>query len=148
MDMDLVFDRPRAELIRSPVSDAAFDAAARHPHAERAAIVGAAWRSTGNVAVSGWRSAEFATPNYQCVIEHAALLQISKKSSNGLVALLSSCGQRRLQIVMMVPAAMPNLHKAHALFEQPSCDQHLPALSFVRPILRADIFRLLRNVER
>jgi hypothetical protein len=63
----------------------AFDAAAGHPHREAARVVVAAVvlgvRPPGLVA----RAAEFAAPDDEGVVEHAALLQVLDQAGAGLV---------------------------------------------------------------
>ena len=51
MDVNFVFDRARAEFVRSAVGHPAFDSAACHPHAEGTPIVISARSAAGHVAI-------------------------------------------------------------------------------------------------
>ena len=64
-----------AMLVGGAVAIAPFDAAAGHPHGEPVVVVVAAV-----VALRGRRAAEFAAPDDQRVLEHAALLQVGEQA--------------------------------------------------------------------
>src|SRR5262245_27313695 len=71
-----IFDDVGAEVVGGAVGDAALDAAARHPDRKTAAVMIAAEARLVEVALDEYRAAEFTAPDDQCVVEHAALLQI------------------------------------------------------------------------
>src|SRR5206468_12261237 len=66
----VVFDIAVAQLIGAAPGDAPFDAAARHPDRKGQNVMVAA------AALPHWRAAEFTAPEYECVVEHAALFQV------------------------------------------------------------------------
>ena len=70
------FDGVVAELVGLAVRDAAFDAAAGHPHREAADVVVAPAFGLIDVALGHRRAAEFAAPDDERVVEHAALLEV------------------------------------------------------------------------
>ena len=82
--MDFVFDGREAEFVGGAVDVAAFDAAAGQPHGEAVVIVVAAVDLAGIRAglrqFDGGRAAEFAAPDDERVLEHAALLEILEQA--------------------------------------------------------------------
>ena len=70
-DVDFVFDDVEAHLVGRSHRDAAFDAAAGHPHGEAERMMVAAGRSFG-----AGRAAELGRPHNERFVEHAALLEI------------------------------------------------------------------------
>src|SRR6185295_5075962 len=77
---------------------------------------------------------EFTAPDDQCVLQHAALLQILQQSANRLIALAGKLAVVDLDVVVAVPRlalAVPDLHEAHTTLEQPARGQQLPTLYVV-----------------
>ena len=75
------------------------DAAASHPDGEGAGIVVPADKLHHlSVAIFPHRGApEFAAPHHQRVLEHAALLQISQQSRDGLIGFAAAVGEADVQ---------------------------------------------------
>ena len=71
MDIERRFLRAQAELVACPEHLPAFDARARHPHAERIRMVVAAV-----FALRERRAAEFAAPHHESRIQQAARFQV------------------------------------------------------------------------
>ena len=72
VDMNPVVDHVEAEVVAGAERDAGLDAAAGQPHGEGVGVMVAAVTA----ALHHRRAAEFAAPDDQRVVEHAALLQI------------------------------------------------------------------------
>ena len=85
------------------------------------------------LAVDG--AAEFAGQNHQRVVQHAALFEILHQRPAGLVDLLALAGQHLRQIAVDVPAAMVDLHEAHAALGQAA--RHQARSARTTPGLRA-----------
>ena len=77
----------------------------------------AAWIGVA-VAVLGGGAAEFAAPNHQRGIEQAALFQIRHQRAERLIDLARGFGKFLVEVLMVVPAAGPNLDKTHPAFQQ------------------------------
>ena len=83
----------------------------------------------------------------QRAVEQAALLQIGEQRRRGGVDLGGARRQPRFEVLVMIPAAGPDLDEADAALDEPARDQQLPALRRVA-VQRADALRLLRQIER
>ena len=143
--MDLVLDRLGPELVGRPVDRPALHSAAGQPGAEGAVVVVAS-RVVVAVAVLGRLAAELPAPDDQRAVEQPTLLQIREQGREGLVHFLGLLRQACFEILMMVPAAGPDLDETHAAFDQPPGDEHLFALGAVAVEL-ADVRGLLVHVE-
>ena len=73
LDLERAFDCGSTELIGLADADASFDAAAGHPHGEAVGVV-IAPRALG--VFRGGLAAKFATPDDECFIKQATLLEI------------------------------------------------------------------------
>ena len=71
------------------------------------------------VAVANGLAAELTTPHHQSAVEQSALFQIGQERGNGLVDLLGLFRQTILDVLMVIPAAGPDLNEAHPPFDQP-----------------------------
>src|SRR6185436_16158243 len=65
---------------------------------------------------------EFAAPDYESVVEHAPLLEISDERGGRLIGFLAASGKGCHQVIprvgaVAVPAPMKKLHKASAALE-------------------------------
>ena len=110
------------EVVGRAVDRARLDAAAGEPPAVGLAEVIAAL-GIGGIALAERRAAEFAAPDDERVVEHAALLQIlheRRRRAFGVVALLL---ELREQVAVLVPAGVHQLHEADAALQQPAGDQ-------------------------
>ena len=123
------------------VDRAALHAAAGEPDAERLVVVIAA-RIVVAVAVAGRGAAEFAAPDDQRAVEQAALLQVGEQRGGGRVDFGGACRQAVFDVLVMIPAAGPDLHEAHAALDEAARDQQLSSLRRVA-VQRADALRLL-----
>ena len=68
-------------------------------------------------------AAEFAAPDDQRVVEHAALLEILHQAPAALIDVAALARQHLGQVGVDVPAAMIDLHEAHAALDQPARHQ-------------------------
>ena len=123
-----VFDRVKTYLVRFSVGDSSLDSAARHPDGEPIRVV------IAPVAVLGTRcAAEFARPDDQGFIQKPALFEVFEERPNRLIHLAAEFGMPFLESFVGVPparaaaAAVINLDKADAVFDQSPRRQHLPA---------------------
>ena len=88
-----------AEIIRFAVSDAAFDAAAGHPHAEGVGVVIAPI----GAALDHRSSSEFATPNDEGVVKQASLLEVFDQCRTGLFRVGAVLLQAADQSTVLIP---------------------------------------------
>src|SRR6185503_8756595 len=114
-----------AERIGRAVHVASLDAAAGEPGRETPVVVIAAIDAarvrTGRRQLDRRRAAEFAAPDDERVVEHAALLEVPEQGADRLIALPGEAAMIDLEVVVVVPRlplAMPDLDEAHAFFEQ------------------------------
>ncbi len=143
--VDLVLDGGGAELVGLAVDRAALDAAARHDDGERAGVV-VPTRIFGAVAVAGGFAAEFATPDDERGIEEAALLEIVNEGGERLVDFAGLGGEASLELLVMIPAVVPDLDHADAAFDEAAGDEELLAL-LGRAVGGAGVGRLLVDIE-
>ena len=69
------------------------------------------------------RAAELAAPDHERAVEQAALLQIGQKRAGRLIGVLALRADVVGQVAMLVPAAVQDLHDAHAALDQPPRQQ-------------------------
>src|SRR5579871_1956086 len=129
MDVNFLLGGGESKLIGSSIRDSALEPAARHPHGKSVRIVIApADRSViraGFGKFHGGRTPELSAPDYECVVEHAALLQIPQKCRDRLVALRGESAMFLRDLRMAIPrlpGAMPHLYEPDAFLEQPARD--------------------------
>jgi hypothetical protein len=69
------------------------------------------------------RAAEFAAPDDQRVVEQAALLEILDQGGAGLVGVLAVAGEVLLEVAVLVPRFVEELHEADAALDQAPGEQ-------------------------
>src|SRR5262249_34512465 len=99
------------------------------------------------VAVAGWFAAKLAAPDDKRAVEQIPLLQIGDERRQRRVNLFGPLRQTVLDVLMMVPAAGPDLYKPNSAFDQAPRDEQLIALG-VPAIKLAHGRRLFVEVER
>lgn len=116
MNVSAIFNGTKAQFIGGPYGLPTFGSAAGHPHGKSVGIVVAS--------VSFFThgcSAKFAAPNNECVLKHAALLQIGEESRDGLIHALAERGPAFFVAGVCVPfaaCAVENLNEANAAFDE------------------------------
>ncbi len=149
-----ILHRVVAELVRGAEGDAGLDAAARQPDGERARVMVAAQELRVVPALVHGGAAELAAPDHEGRVQEPALLQVLDQGGRGLVDLAAQRRQAVHDVValarpVVVPAAVVELHEAHAPLHEPPRQQAVVA---ERPLARLDAvhlldrFRLLRHV--
>src|SRR5712692_7555931 len=118
VDVNRIFRDVVAVVVRLADADAAPDAAPGQPHGKAARVVIAAVVGRGQLALAVDGSPELSAPNHQRVIQHAALLQVDDESRRSLVDAFALQGYIAGQVVVLVPAAVVELNKAHAALGQ------------------------------
>ncbi len=83
----------------------------------------AAIRASVHTHLDHGRAAEFAAPNHQRVVQHAALLQILQQPGAGLIGVAAIFRDVFHQVVMLVPSLMVELHEADTALHQPAREQ-------------------------
>ena len=141
---DDVEDRAVAEFVGGTPCDAGFDAAAGEPHGEGIDVVVAA----GALAHGG--AAEFAAPDDERVVEHAAFLEVFDESGAGLVGIAGGFGHGFLDIAVMVPCAVVELNEADSAFGETACEEAIASEGAVAGFLEAveieDVLRFVAEV--
>src|SRR5688572_1500315 len=97
----------------------------------------------------GRRAAEFTAPDYERIVQHAALLEICQQGSDRLIELPAQPPVVLLDLVMVVPGltrAVPELYIAHAALQQPAGNERLPTMN-AGAIQVLDVLRLAREIE-
>src|ERR1043165_5350903 len=101
---DWIFLRGETELIGAAMHRAAFYAAAGHPHAKAVMVMVAPLdRLAAAVKLHRGRAPKFPAPDHQCVVEHAALLEIGQQGRDGLIELRGQLAVVLLYSVVVVP---------------------------------------------
>ena len=123
VDVHWVFSDVVAEIVGLSVGYPTFDSPTGHPHAE------VSWVMIPSVVVSGQstlaidRASEFPTPYDQCVLEHAATLQILNQRGDRLIDLLALVSNLSREITMLIPTSMEQLHDPNSSLDESSCQQ-------------------------
>src|SRR6266853_652081 len=118
-DVDRVLDDVVGHLVGLAIDKSGLHAAAGHPDAETAGMMVAAIIFLGELALAINGAAKFTAPNHQRVLEQAALLEVLDEAVAALVNVLALRRKVARQVAMLVPAAMKDLHEAHAALDQP-----------------------------
>ena len=74
-----------------------------------------------------WSPAEFAAPDDEGVIEHAALFEVSEEGGDGFVDGADEGAVGALDVVVAVPVSGVGLDEADAFFEEASGEEAFPA---------------------
>src|SRR5690606_3381947 len=115
-DVDLAFDDVEAKLVGFTVRDAGFEPSPREPHGERVRMVVAA---VAAVALDHRRTPELTAPNHQGVVEQTAHLGIAPERRAGLVGVEAILLKVVLEVAVLLPRLVEQLHKPHAALDEP-----------------------------
>jgi len=88
------------------------------------------WFSVGGK-FDGRGAAEFAAPEDEGVVEHAALLEIGNECGDGLIDLCGEAAVSRFDVGVIVPrltGPVPELHVADPAFQQSAGDESLTGM--------------------
>ncbi len=107
MDMHRVLGSGESKFIGAAIDGSAFDPATGKPHGEAVIVVVATVLLTGVGAwcgqLDGGCPAKFTAPNHQCILEHAALLEIGQQGADRLVALFGQATVTFFNVVVVIP---------------------------------------------
>src|SRR5262249_9347368 len=98
VDTGPVLDCLESKIVGCAIGDTAADSTAGHPHGEAVWIVIAARAGFGHRS-----AAELSAPDYQCLIEQSAPLEIANQRRSGLVHIGAALAQLLVDIGMVVP---------------------------------------------
>ena len=107
-----------AKLVGLAIRCACSHASARHPNSKAAGMVIAAVVGLGQRILAVDRTAEFASPNHERFVQQSSLLKVLNEGSGCLIGILALDWQLFRQIMVLVPPAMKQLNKPHAMFDQ------------------------------
>ncbi len=93
VDVHRVLDDVVAILVGLTHRDAGLDAAARHPHREASGMMVAAVIGGREAALAVNGAPEFAAPDHQRVVEHAALFEVGDERGGGLIGFAAQLRQ-------------------------------------------------------
>ena len=99
VDVDFVFDGVEAEFVGFSVGEAAFDAASGEDHGEGVGVVVSA--VVAELVHGG--AAEFAAPDDEGFVEHAALFEVGDEGGAGLVDVEAIFGESFGEGAVLVP---------------------------------------------
>src|SRR5271169_4470549 len=112
-----------AVLVRAAMHRPGFDAAARHPDGETAGMMVAPVIVLGEFALRIAGAAEFAAPDDEGVVEHAALLEVLDERGAGLVRFPRLDLYPGGQVIVLVPALVIKLNEPNATLGQAACQE-------------------------
>src|SRR6185503_4997967 len=70
-----------------------------------------------------WCPAEFRAPDHERFIQHPALLKVLDKRGDRLVGHPAVEGEFRIEIAVVVPGSVKDIHKPDAALDEPACEQ-------------------------
>ena len=119
------------------VGDPRTHAAAGHPHREAPAVVvaPAARRAEAPLAVD--RATELPSPDDQGVLEQPAPLEVHDERRARLVGVLRLRAQLAVEVQVLVPAPVEQLHHPHATLQHPPREQAVRGIGPRTPRVRA-----------
>ncbi len=152
--LDRVLRHVVAEFVGFAVRDARLDAAAGHPHRERARVVVAPQELRSVARLVHRRAAELAAPHDQRRVEQAARLEVRHERRGRLVRLAAQVGQLLDDVLaeagaVGIPTAVVELHEPHAAFHQSTREQAVVGkrgLSWLRAVEVVDRLGLAGDV--
>ncbi len=144
--MDLVGDGRGAEFIGRAVDGAALDAATGHDDGEGLGVVVAAGVVVA-VFIFGGFAAKLTAPNDEGAVEEAALFEVGEKGGERAVDLTGLGGEFLVEVLVVVPAVVPDLDDAHAALNETAGDEELFAL-LARAVGGAGGLGFFGDVER
>ena len=98
VDVHLVFRGVVAVVVGGSVAEPALYAAAGHPHGEAFRVV------VSPIAILGsGRAAEFSSPDYKRVVQHAARFQVLQQTGHRLVDLSTIALETKLHVAVLIP---------------------------------------------
>lgn len=117
-----------AEFVGRAVTEAGLYAASGHPHGEAFDMVIA---SGAAFALEHGGASEFASPDNEGVLEESALFEIGEEGVGRLVRVLAADFHVFIEVAMMVPASMIELHKAGAFFDQSTSEKAVRSIGAI-----------------
>src|SRR5690606_15518286 len=154
VDVNAIFDRLEAELVRGTVSLPAPRTTAGHPDREAVMVVVAAVDLALVRALlrklDRRCTAELTAPKHERFFEQPALLEVFEQRADRLIALLGQIAVSNFEVVVAIPRlprTVPDLHVAHTPLDEPPGDQDLSGLS-PGAVHVENVLRLARNIER
>ena len=146
VNADRVLDRCVAEIVRGAVGEALLDSAAgEHERKALDVMVAAA------APLRHRRPPEFAAPDDQRVVQHAALLEVRDQRRGGLVHFFGLEHQVVPDITVMIPVAMVQLNESHAPLRQPPREEAIRrkrSIAGLRTVHLQDVLRFVAHVEQ
>ena len=117
VDVDGMIDGVEAEVVGSAESEAGLDSAASYPDGEGIwMMIAAPAGSVVDVALNERRATEFAAPDDERVIQHAAHFQVLNKRGARLIGVFALRVEFGRQAVVLVPAGVHALDEADSAF--------------------------------
>ena len=117
VDVNGIFGDVETKVIGLADGDAGLDATAGHPHGEGLRVmVPAVAAFEGGTGFNHGSTAEFAAPNDESVIEHAAFLEVLDEGGTSLVGCLGLTFNVAFYIGVGIPAGMVNLDETNTSF--------------------------------
>ena len=116
--MHRLVDNVVAVLVCLSVADTRLYAAAGEPHGETAWVVVAAVVGFSEDTLAVGRAPEFATPDDECVIQHAESFEVFNQGCLRLVGVFALETDFIRKSSVLVPSAVVELHEADAAFSQ------------------------------
>ena len=124
VDVYGVVDDVEAQLVGRAQGEAGLDAAAGEPHGEGLRVVVAAeLAAERGVRLDHRRPAELAAPDHQRVVEQPALLEVAHQGGTGAVGLAALRLQTPLDVGVVVPPLVVELHEPYPALDQASRQQ-------------------------
>src|SRR5205807_3375576 len=77
-----------------------------------------------------WRSTEFTSPDDQRRFKQAALLEIPQQSRGRPVGHVAVCLEVLIQIAVIIPSGMVELHESNTALYHPPCEQTINSERF------------------
>ena len=140
-----------ADLVGGPDDGALLYTTTSHEHGHGIGVVATTEGIDAAAFVVVWRTAEFAGPNDERIIEHAAFFEVFDERGHRLIDRTDPRGVPSLEVIVAVPAAGKYLHEAHTLLNKPTGHQTLAAefsrLLAIHAVRLTDVLRFAFHVD-
>ena len=137
------------KIVGLAVAESRLDTTARQSHREAAGMMIPTVGALSGLRVC--RSSKFTSPDHKRIVEQATLFEIHYQCRRGLIGAGSLSPHASWYVLMVIPAGVKKLHKAHAAFGKPTGQEALigiaPGLVYLWAVHLQHVLGLIRKID-